>query len=234
MPLLRAAAYLLCFFALLGTTVQADVFMRIGSRPERTLEQAGGRPVYQADVHVNGQPANLVLMGFDRSAGELAPLLAHKLGLPVPATSTVDGARIAGLSNGHSMNLILLPGGKPDTTLALLVDQRAADAARANTRNVVWPDLPHPVAATPVFSAVNLATHTTLTVATATATPEALQAEMQAGLQSDGWQTATPHTQNGGLVLYKRGNAIMLVFTQTLIENGQTQITLLQRLGHTP
>lgn len=233
MPLPRAAAFLLAGSAWLVTPAQADVFMRLGRRPDRILEQAGGHPVFQADVRVNGLPGSLALLGFDRPADALAPLLARKLGLPAPTAGIADGAHIAGLSKGRALDLILLPGGNPDTTLALLVDRRAADANNKNAAGIDWPDIPHPASATPIVTAANLATRTTLAVAATQASSDGVHAEMEAQLTGGGWQPAAPRGQNGGLAIYTRSGAIMLVFTQTS-PDGRTRITLLQRQGHTP
>jgi hypothetical protein len=234
MPLLRSAACLLTVAGLV-TAAHGDVFMRIGSRPDRALEQAGGRSVYQADVLVNGQPGSLSLLGFDQPAGALAAMLARKLGLPEPAAGgAADGTHLAGVSRGRFLNLILLPGGQPDTTLALLVDQRAAAAPRTPAQEIEWPAIPHPVTAAPIFTAVNLASRTTLAVARAPAAAEALHAEMQSLLLGDGWQPAAPRVKNGGLALYSRGHTILMVFTQSSADHEETRITLLQRLDHAP
>lgn len=232
MPLLCVAVCLLV--AWLVPAAHADVFMRIGNRAERVLEQAGGRSVYQTDVSINGQPASLTLLGFDRSPGEVGPQLAQRLGLPVPSAGEADGAHLTGVRKTRALNVILLPGSRPDTTLAMLVDQRAANASRAADQDMRWPDLPHPVDAMPTFTAVNAATRTTLAVANAAAAPEALHAEMLTRLQADGWQPAAPRARNGSLALYNRGGAMLLVYTQSAPENNQTRITLLQRLGHAP
>jgi len=112
----------------------------------------------------------------------------------------------------------------------MLVDRRAGDGAAGQAAaGNDWSGIPHPPAATPIFTAANLATRTVLAVASAPASPEALHTEMQTRMESEGWSLAAPRARNGGLALYGRGSAILLVFTQPADTRGQTRITLLQR-----
>jgi hypothetical protein len=223
-------------FLSLTSSLFADVFMRIGKQPGTIMEQAGGRAIHQADIQLNNQPARLIVMGFDRSIESVAPVLARQLDLPTPDIGlSYDGMELNGSSNGRELNLYLLPGGKPDSTLAMLVDKAASGSSAENTKQPDWGDIPHPSAAIPVFSAVNENTRTKFAVGLANASPEALQLEMETQMTRLGWSLTAPRPPHNSMAMYARGNAMLLVFTQPPNDNqAKTRITILQRPGNKP
>ena len=217
----------------LATPARGDVFMRLG-RGTQALEQLGGVSLYQSDMRINGQPGKLAVYGFDSPPPPLAPDLRQALAMP-DVNPAAAAAMVTRIKNGKATTLLLLPGAGTQNSLAILLEQSETALRATRTAPTEWPGrLAYPDA-TLLFTAENEQTRTTLAVATTHDTPESAAARMENLLRRDGWALMPPLHAMPALTIYAQGTRIC-AFSALAPEtpNGQTRITLLQRLGTTP
>ncbi len=208
----------------------AAIFMRVG-RGTQALEQLGGVPLHQADVRINGQPGRLSVYGFEAAPDALAPDLRKALGMP--ELTGADAALVTHVENGQATSLLLLPGASSQSSVVMLIEQSAAARHQTLHNPPAWPAGLSCPGADLLFSAENEKTRTAFAVAATADAPQAALARMDSVLTGSGWTRVPPQTAGASLALYARGNRVF-VASAAAAGNGQTRITLLQRLGTAP
>ena len=211
--------------------VHAAIFMRLGHGAQ-ALEQLGGVALHQAEVRINGQPGKLAVYGFDSAPETLAPDLRKALSMPELTAS--DAALVTHVANGQATSLLLLPGATARSSLVMLVEQSAEARRRAQQAPPAWPAGISCPGANLLFSAENEHTHTALAVGATHDTPQAALARLDGVLAGSGWARLPPQQPGATLALYARGNRVFVASASATAADGQTRITLLQRLGTAP
>lgn len=208
--------------------VQAAFSMRLRGTIAARFAQLGGRLIYSARVRVNGAPARLSALGFERAlsavAGDLATLLRS------PELARADGALVTHRQEGRDQHLLLLPGGDAGRCTLLLVEPESGTPP-ASPPPPPPGGAPYPTARV-TFWAGNERTRMLLVVAECDDAPEVAQAAITARLQREGW-TPLPGG-NGTLTCFGReGAACVARVAPPDAPGAPTRITLLRQQAAT-
>ncbi len=211
------------------TSVQARVFSQrtAGDDVPGFLEQLGGRTAYRAPVRINGEDAQLQVIGFDDPNDARTAEIRAALKLTPAATGTDALYTIAGPDRVTRL-LLLRPGGGTQT-LAVVIEQ-SADAFRRRDGGRAARPLPLPVypGSTPGLQAENADTGLVFGTFNALATaPEQVVAFYHAALAGDGWQPMFPDADASGAGVYLRRDAICFVLASP--SAGGSHISLLHK-----
>jgi hypothetical protein len=224
---------------LLATAVlcQGRVFLRRGAAAQwiRTLEQAGGRQAYEADVDVNAGQGHLRVFRYREPLSEVAARLERAF--PDGRFAPDGGALVAGtvqLPHGI-LRLVLVELDFPLQTAVFGLEQSAAAAAESRQPPAGHPlaDVPAFPGSRPLFFAADRSTRTSLAVAGARTDAAAVREFYRATLPARGWSDALPAsgggTAAGGLAVYVKPDATCIVFVEDADAAGACRVALLHK-----
>jgi hypothetical protein len=220
------AALLLGALLLAALPLQASFFMRLRGSDSRQLQALGGRTIYRSGATVNGQSAELRVLGFDFPVAEVADEVRRLWQLP--AVPRHMGAWITRVQDGRLSNLLLLPGADGGSSTAWLIEQRAG-AARAAGEQVPPPPGASPCPGADVrFWVLNERTRSLLVIGETRDSPAAAQAAATQALADEGWTPMLPAAA-GGLAILARDGRGALVFATRQDGEAFTRIAVLRQ-----
>lgn len=126
--------FAITIIVLLALNVALATFsMRIRSSAEFIADELGGRIVSRNNAEYCGKEAKIYLIGFEKSAGEVASSISRLWQSPKLATGTsftIDGSWLSRKHrDGTKEDIFLLPGNSSDTSSAFLVESSSDDTA---------------------------------------------------------------------------------------------------------
>jgi hypothetical protein len=227
----------LLLLAGLVTVTHARVYWRWGAAADsdRTLEAAGGKMAYQAEVNVNGGRGRVTVFAFDSLVGDVK----RELGQAFGTTFAGSGATMAMATvkkSGHVIRLIAVQLGDRFQTLVMKFDQTAAEHKKTGDRpkEHLMSEVPAYPGSEPAFYAANDDTKTGLAVSDAAGSPDDVQRYYASHLKSEGWQRqvstdAPPGQAFSSMRIYQQGPRICCVHAIQSPQTGHTRITLLHK-----
>ena len=221
--------------ALTAVVCQARVFLRqhAVARSVEAVQTIGGKVVYQASVSINGCPGRMTVFALDMSPADASRRIAAAFGASAFAAGGINAGAFDVIHEERRLRFILLSF-EPGSTLAVMVEQAATEAARADAQPVERPSPPwrYPQSR-PIFSCRNDDTGCSLYVWTAQAAPSEVREHAARALLSSGWSPALSgangSTVPAGLLVLVKKQAVCCVSAEPAARPGETRITLLHR-----
>ncbi len=203
--------------AALADRADARVFQRWSAVADarRTLQTAGGRIAYEADIALNGGKGRLCVAAFEENMPSVARRLSQSLGQPIVAGG--GGLTVRTVENADGvLRLVLFALPAYGRTLAVTVSQTAAEAAasaRPPERHLL-DEVPAYAPSTPRFFCRDEEFQMAVAVAETPDSARTAAASYSAALAAAGWQPVPPvdPRRGGALGVYARGADLCIAF----------------------
>jgi len=219
------------------------VFLRrpAAAQAEHTLSALGGRPVYAADITLNGGDGRLRVYAFERPLVEVGRDLEEAFGIHGLADRGASMALATARLRGLALRFIVvdLTGGRQTLVFAVEQTEREFAASKSPPGDGAVGGIPAYPGSRPLFKAEDNNTGMALAVSSSRAAAATVREFYRSRLHSDGWEDAIPpaseNSAAGGpardpaLIVYLKPAEFCCVLAQ---ENGfpdGTRITIVHK-----
>ncbi len=215
----------------------AKVFQRwpTRGRAKEALKLLGGTSAYAADMHVNGQPAKLMLYSLPNGVSTTIPELAKVFGASSVnyAGGSLGEIRVIGKQEALRLLVFDVSSSEPRSLVIAISQSRDAfDHTSQPQGDHPIPQLPAYPDAIQRFHAANADTRTQIATMTTRDAPDYVKAQYLQALEADGWApglSSSPNQPQPLLVYIKQDQICLVATSPTHPHSPSTTITMLHK-----